>query len=638
MALTVEPLVQWVTAAPLWPEAAGAADAAAAYQAISGPTLLRFPSDSFMEEFLALLNTAPARLGERRVQPETWREPLPDPAPLDEPPAFIRRAAQLRLKIGTGQAPGPVSAPLQGTATGPLKLYQSAHQRFYMVSACLVCSIPGMPDRVLNTASQERVSFVMRRVQTTSSPQDGSAPDLSQGFSEYAFVNTARGNIWQQVTDSALAPLPGEDQLPLFPVTYVADDGRKRRLLSGLVPVGKREAYLGAPLVTSPAGAVSKPTPPPPPLGGLRETLLNMQVIQPWANLDQLEQLKNADPKNTDPKQIQSLQDQIQVASWYILLDFAQYLQKYLPKVWQAITSAMQHNGLTKQEQALVSTLEHTASSANRISLRKALHDIVAWRDKLENETQSYTDDPTNWPDFNFSLIDPNLFPLVQEMAFGIGLPPLPSSARAKSEKLVMHISQPAQAIKAASSPTSFVPTTLEKLVTAALPAQAPEANLPPPQVAQTVPDRSDSAWFVIRCVFERPNCGPLRPTVVSAPTTVFKLAAFFDPDAPARAIRISLPVDTSVAGLRKFNKNVAFVISDSLHKQMARVTDLKSAMDGKIGDGQGIDIGLICSFSIPIITICAMIVLMIFIVLLNIVFFWIPLLKICFPIPKVKE
>src|SRR5579859_3615015 len=98
MALTVEPLVQWVTAAPLWPEAAGAADAAAAYQAISGPTLLRFNSDSFMEEFLALLNTAPARLGERRVQPETWREPLPDPTPLDEPPAFIRRAAQLRLK------------------------------------------------------------------------------------------------------------------------------------------------------------------------------------------------------------------------------------------------------------------------------------------------------------------------------------------------------------------------------------------------------------------------------------------------------------------------------------------------------------------------------------------------------------
>ena len=42
----------------------------------------------------------------------------------------------------------------------------------------------------------------------------------------------------------------------------------------------------------------------------------------------------------------------------------------------------------------------------------------------------------------------------------------------------------------------------------------------------------------------------------------------------------------------------------------------------------------MICSFSIPIITICAMIVLFIFVILLNIVFFWMPFLKICFPLP----
>jgi hypothetical protein len=39
------------------------------------------------------------------------------------------------------------------------------------------------------------------------------------------------------------------------------------------------------------------------------------------------------------------------------------------------------------------------------------------------------------------------------------------------------------------------------------------------------------------------------------------------------------------------------------------------------------------CSFSIPIITICALLVLMIFISLLNIVFWWAPFLKLCFPI-----
>ena len=41
----------------------------------------------------------------------------------------------------------------------------------------------------------------------------------------------------------------------------------------------------------------------------------------------------------------------------------------------------------------------------------------------------------------------------------------------------------------------------------------------------------------------------------------------------------------------------------------------------------------LICSFSLPVITICALLVLMIFISLLNIVFWWLPFLRICFPI-----
>ena len=41
----------------------------------------------------------------------------------------------------------------------------------------------------------------------------------------------------------------------------------------------------------------------------------------------------------------------------------------------------------------------------------------------------------------------------------------------------------------------------------------------------------------------------------------------------------------------------------------------------------------MICSFSIPIITICALIVLMIFVSLLNIVFWWLPFFRICLPI-----
>ena len=59
----------------------------------------------------------------------------------------------------------------------------------------------------------------------------------------------------------------------------------------------------------------------------------------------------------------------------------------------------------------------------------------------------------------------------------------------------------------------------------------------------------------------------------------------------------------------------------DKLREQMESVTNLKNTLDGKLDGGQQFDLGTICSFSIPIITICALIVLMIFLILLNIIF-----------------
>jgi hypothetical protein len=133
--------------------------------------------------------------------------------------------------------------------------------------------------------------------------------------------------------------------------------------------------------------------------------------------------------------------------------------------------------------------------------------------------------------------------------------------------------------------------------------------------------------------VYRRPECGALCPDVVSARSPTFRIASFFDLDAPSRTITIAMPVDTSIKDLRKLRKSVNFMLSNELRQQMNRVTSLKDALDGKFADAASVDLGLICSFSIPIITICALLVLMIFISLLNIVFWWSPFLKICFPI-----
>jgi hypothetical protein len=54
--------------------------------------------------------------------------------------------------------------------------------------------------------------------------------------------------------------------------------------------------------------------------------------------------------------------------------------------------------------------------------------------------------------------------------------------------------------------------------------------------------------------------------------------------------------------------------------------------------DSPSLGIQWICSFSLPVITLIAMILLMIMISLLNIVFFWLPWVRICLPFPRLKK
>src|SRR5262249_2159169 len=196
----------------------------------------------------------------------------------------------------------------------------------------------------------------------------------------------------------------------------------------------------------------------------------------------------------------------------------------------------------------------------------------------------------------------------------------------------------------------------LAALIEAALPPQ-PSGEAPAVSLAAKPVMDTREGWFVLRCVFERPGCGPIDPPLVSDPTAPFQMAGFFDPDAPARPIRIALPVDTTPAGLRKFDKNTAFMISDVLCGQINRVKGLSlgdlvrsvlpwplhkdisvpSAPPCKSPDAS-LSFGMICSLSLPIITICALLMLMIIVTLLDFIFRWIPYFLICFPLPGFKS
>jgi hypothetical protein len=176
---------------------------------------------------------------------------------------------------------------------------------------------------------------------------------------------------------------------------------------------------------------------------------------------------------------------------------------------------------------------------------------------------------------------------------------------------------------------------TLRAALVHALPQRTDgERQEPQPPFAAPKLDPRPSTRYVVRCAYRRPACGPLHPDVVSDPSPPFAIAGFFDLDAPARPVHITLPVDTSIAGLRKAPKNVRMVISRELRQQLQRVTDLDAVMKKEVAAGESFDLGMICSFSIPIITICALVVLLIFLSLLNIVFWWMPFFRICFPVP----
>jgi len=136
---------------------------------------------------------------------------------------------------------------------------------------------------------------------------------------------------------------------------------------------------------------------------------------------------------------------------------------------------------------------------------------------------------------------------------------------------------------------------------------------------------------YVVRCFIrikpEHPGC-PSR-LVWSACSKEFTIAPWYE-SAGTPPTLVPLPDLFDRNLLKKLKPGVAFVLPPKLAGLLK-----SDPMKLRDGEGGGIDIGWICSFSIPIITLCAFIVLMIFLQILNLIFFWLPFLKICIPFPK---
>jgi hypothetical protein len=640
------------------------------------PAILRFTTDSFMDDFMNLLATAPERLREYHVRRETWRGFTP--APSVEAPkrssALLERLGVFARSAGraaTAVLPEIADRVPAGTA---LKLYQPAHQRHYLVASSLVCKVTGLPDRTVDSSNGEKTGCLVRRLL----PQPGDTTTPVAQWDEHAWISGPTGASWQKVGLDANRVVDGEEVLPLFAVRYAEQADRSRRLFAGVVPVGRREAYLGAPQSTGQAtpGFTSRTS---------RKILLRKQVIEPWKALARRAQDVRRTlvgpfrpgeeaPKDADKAaKLKIEREQIQTASWFVLLDFAKYLETYLKPVWRALIDPSAQT-LTLPQQSVVDALQSAAMSTTlRERIRRsneltsvgsalfALDDVPAsvadalgkfgappdgidpvLEQQLENGDQPYNRYDTSgnaWPAFLFPLADPDL-PDDAPLPTGLSLPAL--TADESSEMSLDEIPPP-------NDPLAALDTLAVLIVRALQDDEADPAPQPAVPTAAIAPANALEGWFVMRCAYERPACAPVRQAVVSEATEPFQMAGFFDPDAPARPIRIGLPIDTTPAGLRKFDKNTAFVISDTLCGQINRMKgmtfgDLVLSVlpwplhkDLPGGDSGPCNIGMICSLSIPIITLCALFLLMIMIALLDLIFRWMPFFIICFPVPGLK-
>src|SRR5687768_15213060 len=92
-------LIHWAAPSPFWPEVSLSADPASR-RVLRRPALLRFSSDSFMEQFTATLATEPASLAARRATPEKWwKRQAPVPPPAVAPPLPPRALATKLMKL-----------------------------------------------------------------------------------------------------------------------------------------------------------------------------------------------------------------------------------------------------------------------------------------------------------------------------------------------------------------------------------------------------------------------------------------------------------------------------------------------------------------------------------------------------------
>lgn len=593
------PSIEWITPAPRWTTANGT---------LRQPQVLKLTGDQFLPDFLTAME---------------GKMPGVTPADFLEDPDH------------------GFTDPEDHDAQGNLKLYHPAHGRFHLVTGSLVCRQLGLPDRQVALADGERVSFVVRRLverpaAVASASTLALAPiGVAAGFAaqaklgvaqeallaaavttiqvEQAWVDEGPQRGWRDLVDDKGQPVavrPDEERFPLHPASVANGNGAgPRKVFYGYVAVGNREKYQERRPLTEddPAEALhqfeldvrSSST-----VDGdydFRMDELTDRVLEPWRGI--YTALNKADRLEAP------FDEKLGEFSLYLILDMADWLQRNLPEVFLRITQGTPLPAGSKRA-ALAAELQQlrVTVNGNERTLAQAIDDLAPHLDLVRGRGEE--------PAAQYNVRDARrtapgpAFDLRNDAAYFTSRPaPAASLHRAFQEALA----------ESSSSP-DVPPAVVDLLQDQVVPAEAePEAA-------------ADGGVYVLRLVYERPGC----PPVVSQPTPPLTFARFFDPDAPARHIRIELP-SIAMKDLRRYKRGVGMQMTPELRDVMKRVQKSMLDGDGLAGSAGGWELGMICSFSLQIIFLVAFIVMFIFLIAFNFIFWWLPFLKICFPIPKKK-
>lgn len=562
------PSIEWVKPLPLW------ADVSTEVQSgvFKRPFLVEYNRDDFMETFLNLVEGQ-----------------LPD------------------------QTPADLSQQAPALTAGRAKLYLPAHQRYYLVIGSLVCRQLSLPDRAVAVQNGEAAAFVIRRL-------------VDDGKTEQAWVDSGPNRGWHDVTGDGKNLYPGEERLPLHPVTVqepVQPSGTSlafsdafkvttfgRRLFYGYIPTGNRAKYIEQ--------SVSPTTDPETEMQSYVETVLDQDSNQQDPRLDEIDERVIGPWRNLFESDGNNLPgENLPVVSLYLLLDLADFLKNNLPTVFAALGTS--GGSLSGDRLALFQAIENIdvtvtragGATNNNLSLEAALKELVD-AGKL-SLVRGVGEEPADAYDLKIAKRPDGLAMGTANGSY-LNSPAAPGAAGGPFFELFKAaLAEEKQERQNNDQP--WVSVTEESI------------SLLRNQV-KSEPAAGDV--YCLRLVYDYPPCRP----VVSVRSVKFIIAKFFEPDAPARPIRIELP-SIKMKDLRKFQRGVGLEMAPELRDLMNRVHKGLLDDEGLKGASVSWELGMICTFSLQIIFLVAFIVMFIFLIALNFIFWWLPFLKICFPIPK---